>query len=193
MTIKAGDTEITLYSFSGKVMSTTKYLETRIHGGGGGIHCNGHGSTAPVNPSSAKTIHDKLIVKGADGLQKGLQLRGFNLNCGQGNRITTIWGIKKGKKEGPYIAVHNHSTSETFYQEVELKKLFVFSRKEMMIRTGIVFACIGLLIGLSTGGLGTGIIYTFYSVLAGSVLGFLLQVTNKKAIERFKEELNFKA
>ena len=41
--IKAGEKELMLYNFTGKVMNTTKNMETKVHGGGGGMTYRGTG------------------------------------------------------------------------------------------------------------------------------------------------------
>ncbi len=116
-TIQVRGKEYTLYSFTGQVVGTSKNLETTVSGGGGG---GSGGSSAPVSISSITTVHDQFFLTDNSGKERAFQLNDFDLACREGHKLTVVWTIKKGEERGPYIAVRNHTTGQTFYGESQI-------------------------------------------------------------------------
>jgi hypothetical protein len=175
-TIATSGKEYSLYWNCGKVEGSSKNMETRVHGSGGGS--NGYGGTNAVNISSTTTVHDQLFIKDKNGKESSYQLQNFNLACREGNELSVIWAIKKGNKEGPYIVVHNRTTASTFFQEAELKKIF---RYPVYYPLGVTI----LLLFLG-GAIGYGLAFTLIIALwiAWAYLG-------SKEVKKFKNETNF--
>jgi len=176
-TIQTSGKQYNLYWSFGKVEGgASKNMETRVHGSGGGS--NGYGSTAPVNISSTTTIHDQFFLKDKTGKESSFQLQDFNVACREGNELSVIWAIKKGGKTGPYIVVHNRTTSDTFFQEAELKKIF---------RYPVYYPLGATLLLLFIGGvIGYGIAFMLFIAIwiAWVYLG-------SKEVKKFKSETNF--
>lgn len=168
--------EYDVYWTCGKVQDSSKNMETRVHGSGGGS--TGYGNTAPVNISSTTTIHDQFFLVDKNGKESSFQLQNFNVACRQGNELSVIWAIKTGKKNGPYIVVRNRTTAETFYQEVELKKIFRYPVYYPWAATLVSFI-VGNIVGFGTG---------FLLVVGVWVAWF---VHGSRQVKKFKNETNF--
>ena len=110
--------------FKGSVVGATKQLETKVSGGGGGGSTyRGTGYTAPVQISSTTITHDMIHLADEEGKELALRLENWDLSVRETHLLTAIWLIKKGKKKGPYVAIHNHTLEETDYNEKALAKM----------------------------------------------------------------------
>lgn len=117
-----------LRSVTGKVLSTTKSMETSVQGsvsGGGGRLREGSGKLKPVDLNLASTtiVHDQFFLEDANGQEHSFQLQGFNVACREGNSLTVVWAIKAGQQRGPYVAVLNNTTQNRFYNEKAIDNL----------------------------------------------------------------------
>ena len=173
--------EIQLYNYTGIVAESGKNMETRVSGGGGGGYSyNGTGGSAPVRITSHTVVHDQIFLIGNDGNEKSFQLQDFNVACRRENKLTVIWGIKKGKETGPYIIVRNHTTGETFYNDSAITKLF----SNALLLLGAIIV-------------GIFLAYNLYPALgwiaiALPIVGiYLLNRQFKSKIKEFKSSLNF--
>jgi hypothetical protein len=110
--------------FRGEVVGASKQLETKVSGGGGGgSSYRGTGYTAPVTVSSTTITHDMIHLKDESGSEHALRLQNWDLSVRETHLLTAIWLIKKGKKSGPYVAIHNHTLGETDYEKAALAKM----------------------------------------------------------------------
>ncbi len=107
--LRAGWGTYNLNWVTGKVVGQGKYATTAVSGGGGGA------TNSPVTISSSTTIHNDIFLVDSNGKEHSFQLSDFNLACREGNQLTVIWAIRKGKKEGQYIVAINHTTSQQFF------------------------------------------------------------------------------
>lgn len=127
-TIVVNGTTYALHSVTGKVLNTTKSMETSVQGsvsGGGGRLYEGSGKLKPVDLNLASTtiVHDQFFLEDANGREHSFQLQGFNVACREGNSLTVVWAIKAGQQRGPYVAVVNNSTQTRFYNEKAIDDL----------------------------------------------------------------------
>ncbi len=130
-----------LHYFAGIVEESGKNLETRVSGGGGGgATYQGTGGSAPISISSTTIIHDQLFLTSKEGKERSFQLQDFNLACRRGNEVTVFWGIKKGKSNGSYLAVKNHTTEQQFFDENEVDKMFLNLWMQALIVLGGIIA-----------------------------------------------------
>lgn len=110
--------------FRGRVVGAEKHLETKVSGGGGGgSSYRGTGYTAPVHVSSTTVTHDMIHLADEEGAEMALRLQNWDLAVRETHELTAIWLVKKGKKGGPYVAIHNHTLNETDYNEKVLAKM----------------------------------------------------------------------
>lgn len=159
-----------IYTFRGKVMEATKQMETKVSGGGGGgFSYRGTGGSAPVSITSTTVVHDQLFLQDEEGKERALQLQGFNIASRAGNELTALWAIKEGNQQGPYVAIHNHTTGETYYQDTEIGKMF---RPPILM---LVATVAGL----------------FFYVIPGVILGYRLHKKHKQQVGDFKGSMRF--
>jgi hypothetical protein len=110
--------------FHGEVVGATKQLETKVSGGGGGGGTfRGTGYSAPVSIKSKTITHDMIHLSDGNGSEHALRLQDWDLSARESHRLTAVWLVKKGKKEGPYVVIHNHTLGQTDYNERILAKM----------------------------------------------------------------------
>jgi hypothetical protein len=108
----------------GAVVGANKQLETKVSGGGGGGSTyRGTGYTAPVAIKSTTTTHDLIHVQDEQGGEHAIRLQNWDLAVRESHTLTAVWLVKKGRKGGPYVAIHNHSLNQTDYDDALLAKL----------------------------------------------------------------------
>jgi hypothetical protein len=117
-----------LRSVTGKVLNTTKSMETSVQGsvsGGGGRLHDGSGRLKPVDLNLASTtiVHDQFFLEDEAGQEHSFQLQGFNVACREGNSLTVVAAFKPGQPRGPYIAVVNNSTQNRYFNEKTIENL----------------------------------------------------------------------
>lgn len=172
-TINTSNKEYLLYWVAGKVMSTGKNMETKVQGGGGSY---GNGYTAPVRITSTTTVHDQIFLMDREGKEHAFQLQDFNVACRDGNELSVVWAIKKGGSTGPYIIVHNHNTSQTFFNEKRLLGMFSYSA---LYPLGISVLAICLY----------SILPLWYAVPFAAFIGWRMMA--KQEVRKFKSETDF--
>jgi hypothetical protein len=122
--LRIGSKTLSLTWFTGKVVGTTKNLETKVHGGGGGGYSSqGAGYTAPVAITSTTTVHDQLFLVDPSGKECSFQLQNFDLACRETHDVTVLWAAKKGKNTGYNVLVYNHTVNKAAYQQSSLSTL----------------------------------------------------------------------
>ena len=173
-TIQTCNKEYELYWVTGEVAETGKNMETRVHGSGGGSYGNGY--TAPVHVTSTTTVHDQLFVMDRQGQEHAFQLQDFHLACRTGNQVTVLWAVRKGKKTGPYVVVHNKTTKNTFFQEKALQGIFSYS---VLYPVGAAILCLFLYNLLP---------FFLLWAIAPFVAWFIIR---KREINKFKTETDF--
>ncbi len=140
------------YWVTGKVAGASKHLETRISGGGGGGYSyqgTGFSSSAPV--TSQTITHDQVFLADGNGREHALKLQNWDLATREGHELTAVWVVRKGKSSGPYLAIRNHTTDDTQYNDSELAKLhrptwalFSLVTPFVLGGTGVMLAIAGL-------------------------------------------------
>ncbi|SCY23038.1 hypothetical protein [Flavobacterium caeni] len=114
-----------LYVFTGKVLESSKNLETRVSGsGGGGFVYKGTGGSSDVTIRSRTLVHDQLFLLSETGEERSFQLQDFNLACRADQNLSIFWAIKQGDEYGPYLAVYNHNTNNIFFQHNVIDNMF---------------------------------------------------------------------
>jgi hypothetical protein len=64
-----------------------------------------------------------IHMQDEDGQEHAIRLQNWDLAVRTSHRLTAIWLAKKGKQNGPYVAMHNHTLNQTDYNEKHLAKL----------------------------------------------------------------------
>lgn len=134
-TIKAGGKKYHLHTETGKVVNSSKTTSTSVSGGG----------NYAVN--SFSTINDQIFLVDKTGKEHSLQLTDFDVACREGNVLTVIWAIPKGKDRGQYVALRNHTTEQTFFGD---RILYDMCLRRFSIRTLLaVCVIVGWFFGFS--------------------------------------------
>lgn len=149
----------------GEVVGADKQLETKVSGsGGGGGSFRGSGYTAPVQISSTTTTHDMIHLVDEDGQEHAIRLQNWDLAVRPTHRLTAIWLAKKGKRNGPYVAIHNHTLNETDYNEKYLEKL---NRSLWILLVSLACILVPVSGGLRILLVIAGLVYWWYRGVAG--------------------------
>jgi hypothetical protein len=108
----------TVHYCSGKVSGESKGRETHVYGGGGGgyVH-NGSGYVGSTSISSSTTVHDTLFLLDTNGKEHSFQLSNFDLAVRPEHEVTVVWLIRPGESSGYYLAVRNHTTGRSFFND----------------------------------------------------------------------------
>ncbi len=113
-----------VHATSGRVAAANKQLETRVSGGGGGgMTYQGTGFNNSVHISSQTVTHDQIFLVDQQGQERALKLQDWDVTCREGNELTAVWLIRKGKPNGPYVAIRNDTLGETQYDDKHLAKI----------------------------------------------------------------------
>jgi hypothetical protein len=113
-TIAIRNRSITLYQERGVAAGTSKWTTTTVSGGGGGGYVHqgsGYSSTTPV--SSTTHEHDQFFIRTSEGREVPVRVKNAKLALRDGHDVSVFWLMEQGKGEGPFVAVHNHTTAET--------------------------------------------------------------------------------
>jgi len=97
--------------FTGTVVQEKKWTETKISGGG---QTNG---PIPDEIRTKNTRYDQIILKNTDGKERSFEFQEMDIACREGNVVTVIWAIPKGKDKGDYILVYNHQSDNYFWND----------------------------------------------------------------------------
>lgn len=136
------------YYFTGKVTSSNKQKETRIHSQQGGTVNN-----PTVHVSSSTVDHHEFFLIDAAGQERAFKMVDFDFPCREGQTLTVVWVIPEGVQEGPYLEVHNHNTGERHV--IEPKRISYIFKKPWWMVWGIA--------------IGAGIVLSFLSGLLGFI------------------------
>jgi hypothetical protein len=128
--------------FTGKVTSSTKQKETRVHSSQGGTV-----NSPTVNVSSTTIDHHEFFLMDGGGKERAFKMVNFDFPCREGQTMTVIWVIPEGAEEGPYVEVHNHNTGERHV--IEPKRISYLFKKPWWLVWGM--------------GLGAAIVLSFFS------------------------------
>ncbi len=148
---------IDLYAFTGEVIdqSTSTHTQSTLH--------------ANNQVTTYTDSYSNLFVKGKDGEERSLQVANMNIGVRQGNTVSLLWGIKKGREKGDYIAVYNHDTKAIHHIRKGNNDTAGPMGYNMLLIVGVLIGVLGAasLIGgdfwsIITVAIGAGLIYWIY-------------------------------
>jgi len=175
-----GSKAIELYWFTGNVVGTSKNLETKVTGSGGGSTGQG-GYVAPVNIRSTTKVHDQLFLVDRSGKEKAFQLQDFSIACRETNQVSVCWAMKKGAKQGPYVLVHNHTTGNAFFKDEASRTLLLPSKIPyvlLALLALLAFAVVSFWAGF----------WLVVAIIVGSVIHFRMRA--KTRVKEFNSSIN---
>ena len=144
---------------TGKVLSSDKKKETQVSSQSYGTNNN-----PQMRVTSTTVDHHEFFLADAGGTERAFQFVDFDFPCREANTLTVIWAFAEGHKNGPYLAVRNHSTNE--FHTIGPKQVAYLFKKPLWLRlggalgiliVGFTIPGIGWLIGI--GGMAAWLIY----------------------------------
>ncbi len=102
--------EVDITYFTGEVVGSDKYSETYVSssGGGGYVGPNGGHVSAPTVSSTTVTCHE-FWLRGEDGTEKSISLRGYDIPLRTGQKVTMVMAGDAKASTGRYTTLVNHS------------------------------------------------------------------------------------
>lgn len=116
-----GKTTVEFSILTGEVMSSDKYSETHVHGGGGGGYVTTgalghvHGSTSPVRISSTVDRTHEFWLRAGDGTEHAVRLAHHDIPLRAGQKVSLISFRSAGASNGWYSALVNHSAGRHWH------------------------------------------------------------------------------
>jgi hypothetical protein len=132
--------------YSGVVMSTQKWSETRVHssGGGGYVHQGSGHVSAPTVSSTVSSKHE-FWIQAQDGQQIPVQLTDADFPLMAGQLITLVSvPLPKKPNEPRWVYVRNHSAKQSWILNGPVK--VTASLMHARMRPASIGAAIGLLV-----------------------------------------------
>jgi hypothetical protein len=108
-----------IYSFTGYVRGSASRSDTSVSGS---VYTVGNSVQGSV--SSATSVTDSFrLVDTRTREESNFRLHDYDVELWENQLVSVAWAIPKGKKEGPYIAVVNHTTGDVFFKRGDLTKI----------------------------------------------------------------------
>ena len=173
---------ISLYYLTGTVIKASKHTTSS-----GSISTDSSGN---VRGGVSSTVHDDIFIIDKNGNEHSLQLSNFNVAVREGNKISIIWGVKKGEEKGSYILLANHSTNvvdkkKTVYFNFWLHKKVGCMWYVLNLIPGIIYYVLTLFLGV------VGTIPIFFGLLTPLVyIGWFIfaYLRLKRKIKRINKQ-----
>jgi hypothetical protein len=157
--VKAGSRTIDLHAFTGQVVDQQRSSVTEV------THHN------PNNTMIGSTSHtwnyNKVFLRNDEGEEKTLEIvdkGGFSARPGQ--KASIIWGIRKGKELGDYMAVVNHETGAIQCIRKGINDNAGPPFYNMLLIVLVIVGCVGL-VDLFGGHIGSALF--FFAIGGGGV------------------------
>jgi hypothetical protein len=152
-TVSVGSRMIDLYAFTGEVVDQSSSSETRTT-----VHSN--------RQVTSQTVHyAQLFVRAPDGEERDLEVANMKIGVRREHTVSLLWGIKKGRENGKYIAVYNHDTKSIHHIRKENNDLAGPPGYTLIIVVAVFVGVFGLF-GVFGGDLTAGL---FLLLAAGAV------------------------
>lgn len=108
-------TELEFSSYTGEVLDSNKYSETRVYssGGGGTVNSGSGYVDAPTIHSSSSTVHE-FWIKESNGNEKAISISGYDIPLRAGQKITAIYAGEKGSGQYLWTLVNHNAQNHWF-------------------------------------------------------------------------------
>ncbi len=113
-------------SFTGYVRGSAKRSDTSVSGE---VHTvvgmpSTGGNRVEGSVSSRTTVTDSFrLVDTRNKQESNFELRDYNVQLWENQLVSVAWAVPKGKKEGPYFVVVNHSSGDRFFKRGDWWKI----------------------------------------------------------------------
>jgi hypothetical protein len=147
-----------VHAFTGEVVDQSTSSETHTT-----VHSN--------NQVTSRTDHyTHLFVRAPSGEECDLEVANLRMGVRRQHTVTLLWGIRKGKEQGPYVAVNNHDTKSIHHIRKGNNDLAGPPGYNLLLVVAVMVGVFGLfgVLGGSMGAavpllLGVGAVYWVYS------------------------------
>jgi hypothetical protein len=144
-TVSIGSRMLDLYAFTGLVVDQNTSSETRTT-----VHSN--------RQVTSQTVHyAQLFVRAPDGEERDLEVANMKIGVRRDHTVSLLWGIRKGRESGKYIAVYNHDTKSIHHIRKENNDLAGPPAYALILIVAVFTGVFGLF-GLFGGSLAAGVV-----------------------------------
>lgn len=128
------DMDFWVNHFTGAVTDRQQWTDSITTGGEVSGFMTGNGGMVVSKPIKTKLIRNlRLFLVDKDGREQHVHAQDIDLSVQVGNTVTAVWGGRKQMKQGPCVALHNHNTGQTAFNQTRIYKLPVhFGRAVLM-------------------------------------------------------------
>jgi hypothetical protein len=158
-TIQAGSRIIDLHAFTGQVVDQQRSSVTEV--------THHHPNNTAIGSTTRTWSYNKVFLRNDDGEEKTLEIEdkgGFSARPGQ--KASIVWGIRKGKELGDYMAVVNHETGAIQCIRKAINDNAGPPFYNMLLIVLVIVGCVGL-VDLFNGHIGSALF--FFAVGGGGV------------------------
>ena len=112
--LRVGRARYQLFSRTGEVTHYGKGRSVTTHVTGSQDHVSSHSTTS---------VHQEFWLEDADGNESEVQLTNWNVSLHEGHVVSWVTAAKAGKKRRPFIAIRNHSTNASFFNDDMIRRI----------------------------------------------------------------------
>lgn len=156
--VRAGSRTIDLHAFTGQVVDQQRSSVTEV--------THQHPGNSAIGSTSRTWRYNKLFLRADDGAEKSLEIEDKGFSARQGQKASIIWGIRKGKELGDYLAVVNHETGTVQCIRKAINDNAGPPGYNLLLIVLVIVGCVGL-VDLFGGHVGSALF--FFAVGAGGV------------------------
>jgi hypothetical protein len=157
--IQAGSRTIDLHAFTGLVVDQQRSSVTEV--------THHHPNNTAIGSTIRTWSYNKVFLRADDGQEKSLEIQdkgGFAARPGQ--KASIIWGIRKDKELGDYLAVVNHETGAIQCIRKAVNDNAGPPLYNMLLIVLVIVGCVGL-VDLFGGHIGSALF--FFAVGGGGI------------------------
>jgi len=158
-TVLAGSRSLDLHAFTGQVVDQQRSSITEV------THHNPNNTM--IGSTSHTRSYNKVFLRADDGEEKSLEIQdkgGFAAR--QGQKASIVWGIRKGKDVGDYLAVVNHETGAIHCIRKAVNDNAGPPFYNMLLIVLVIVGCVGLF-DLFGGHIGSALF--FFAIAGGGI------------------------
>lgn len=172
-TISAGSRSLDLHAFTGQVVDQQRSTVVQV-------------THQPNNTIAGSSVHtsnyNKIFLRAESGEEKSIEIQDKgDFAARHGQKASIVWGIRKGKDVGDYLAVVNHETGAVHCIRKAINDNAGPPLYNMLIIVLVIVGCVGLM-DLFNGHVGSALF--FFAVGGGGV--FWIYTKQKRLLGQVK-------
>lgn len=158
-TVAVGSRILDLHAFTGHVVDQQRTSVTEVT----------HNPNSAIGSTVHRSQWNKVYLQAADGSERWLEFEDKGFSARPGQLASIIWGIRKGREKGDYLAVVNHENGsfQTLRKAINDNAGPPFYN--MLIIVLVIVGCVGLM-DVFGGHLGSAL---FFFAVSGGGIGWI--------------------